>query len=257
MSGSRRTGPSSLSERARRFRGCATRSALAFAPSSECSTPITQRSPTRECCAGLSAGSCGPSARGATTCDATSSRWNCASWKSSSATSGRRPAAPRPIEGLMLEAYEAAAPDYDPQGQGYVWMRNVLWDRYARLFSAGQTVLDLGCGTGIDAVFLAQRGVRVMGIDASPSMIAQSRAKLAAAELDDLVDLRVMEVARLGTLPRQGFDGIICAFAALSTIAELDEGAASVARLLVPRGILVVHLLNRWSLWEWLGLVRS
>ena len=113
----------------------------------------------------------------------------------------------------MLEAYEAAAPDYDRQVQGDGWMRNVLWDRYARLFSAGQTVLDLGCGTGIDAVFLAQRGVRVMGIDASPSMIAQSRAKLAAAELDDLVDLRVMEVARLGTLPRQGFDGIICAFA--------------------------------------------
>ena len=157
----------------------------------------------------------------------------------------------------MLEAYEAAAPDYDRQVQGDGWMRNVLWDRYARLFSAGQTVLDLGCGTGIDAVFLAQRGVRVMGIDASPSMIAQSRAKLAAAELDDLVDLRVMEVARLGSLPRQGFDGIICAFAALSTIAELDEVAASVARLLVPRGILVVHLLNRWSLWEWLGLVRS
>ena len=157
----------------------------------------------------------------------------------------------------MLEAYEAAAPDYDRQVQGDGWMRDLLWDRYARLFSAGQSVLDLGCGTGIDAVFLARRGVRVMGIDASPAMIAQSRAKLAAAELADLVDLRVMEIARAGTLPLQGFDGIICAFAALSTIAELDVVAASLARLLRPRGILVVHLLNRWSLWEWLGLVRS
>jgi SAM-dependent methyltransferase len=70
------------------------------------------------------------------------------------------------------------------------------------------------------------------------------------------VDLRVMDIAALGSLPQARFDGIICAFAALSTTAELDEFAAPVARLLVPRGILVVHLLNRWSLWEWLGLVR-
>jgi len=157
----------------------------------------------------------------------------------------------------MLEAYDAAAPDYDRQVQGDGWMRNLLWDLYARLFSAGQTVLDLGCGTGIDAVFLAQRGIRVMGIDASPAMIARSRAKLAAADLADLVNLRVMDIARIGSLPQASFDGIICAFAALSTTRELDEVAASVARLLAPRGMLVVHLLNRWSLWEWLGLLRS
>lgn len=156
----------------------------------------------------------------------------------------------------MLEAYEAAAPDYDRQIQGDGWMRNVLWDRYARLFCAGQTVLDLGCGTGIDAVFLAQRGIRVMGIDASPAMIAQSRAKLVTADLQGLVDLRVMDIARIGSLPEAGFDGIVCAFATLSTQAGLDEVADSIAHLLVPRGILVVHLLNRWSLWEWLGLVR-
>jgi SAM-dependent methyltransferase len=157
----------------------------------------------------------------------------------------------------MLEAYDAAAPDYDRQVQGDSWMRKVLWDRYARLFCAGQTVLDVGCGTGIDAVFLAQRGIRLMGLDSSPTMLAQSRAKLAAAELEDLVDLRVMDIARIGSLPPAAFDGVICAFAALSTIAALDEFAASAARLLVPRGILVVHLLNRWSLWEWLGLLRS
>lgn len=157
----------------------------------------------------------------------------------------------------MLEAYDAAAPDYDRQLQGDRWMRKVLWDRYARLFCAGQTVLDLGCGTGTDATFLAQRGVRVLGIDAAPAMLAQARAKLAAAELEDLVELRVMDIARIGSLPSAAFDGIICAFAALSTLAELDAFAASAASLLAPRGILVVHLLNRWSLWEWLGLLRS
>ena len=157
----------------------------------------------------------------------------------------------------MVEAYEAAAADYDGQVQGDGWMRTLLWDRYAHLFSAGQTVLDLGCGTGIDAEFLAQRGVRVLGIDASPAMITQATAKLAGRDLQKLVRFRVMDIADVGALPRAGFDGIISAFAALSTTAQLDEFASSVAPLLVPRGTLVVHLLNRWSLWEWLGLVRS
>jgi SAM-dependent methyltransferase len=157
----------------------------------------------------------------------------------------------------MLEAYDAAAPDYERQVQGDGWMRQVLWDRYARLFRPGQTILDLGCGTGIDAVFLAGRGIRVVGIDVSPAMITQARARVATADLGDLVELRVMDMARVGSLPGAGFDGVICAFAALSTTPELDEVAASIARLLVPQGMLVVHLLNRWSLWEWLGLVRS
>ncbi len=57
-------------------------------------------------------------------------------------------------------------------------MRNLLWERYARLFRPGDAVLDVGCGTGIDALFLARSAVRVVGIDASPSMIAQARARL-------------------------------------------------------------------------------
>ncbi len=75
----------------------------------------------------------------------------------------------------MAEAYDRAAADYDRQVLGDDWMRNVLWERYARLFRPGQVVLDVGCGTGIDALFLAQRGIRVVGIDASVAMVAQAR----------------------------------------------------------------------------------
>ncbi len=160
------------------------------------------------------------------------------------------------IEPEMAEAYDRAAADYDRQVQGGdAWMRNVLWERYARLFRQGQVVLDVGCGTGIDALFLAHRGIRVVGIDASVAMVARARAKLANDRLEDRVDLRVMDISEIGALGA-GFDGIISAFASLSSVADLDRFAADAALLLRPRGTMFLHLLNRSSLWEWLGLVR-
>jgi SAM-dependent methyltransferase len=135
-------------------------------------------------------------------------------------------------------------------------MRNLLWERYARLFRPGDAVLDVGCGTGIDAQFLARAGVRVVGIDASPPMIAQAKTRLEVDPLKELVELRVLDLREIGSLPA-GFDGIISAFASLSTVADLEDFAQQAARLLRPRGAMVLHLLNRSSLWEWLGLVRQ
>jgi len=135
-------------------------------------------------------------------------------------------------------------------------MRDVLWGRYGRLFRPGEVVLDVGCGTGIDARFLAQKGIRVVGIDASPSMITQARIKLASHRCQELVELRLLDIGEIGSLPVAGFAGIISAFASLSTVAELEAFAVRAAGLLRPRGIMVLHLLNRWSLWEWLGLLR-
>jgi SAM-dependent methyltransferase len=135
-------------------------------------------------------------------------------------------------------------------------MRRLLWERYAKLFRPGDAVLDVGCGTGIDARYLARTGVRVVGIDASRSMIAEARAKLEFDPCKELVELRVLDIGDIGSLPAPGFDGIISAFASLSTVADLGDFAQHAASLLRPRGGMVLHLLNRSSFWEWLGLVR-
>jgi SAM-dependent methyltransferase len=136
-------------------------------------------------------------------------------------------------------------------------MRNLLWERYARLFRPGDAVLDVGCGTGIDARFLAQTGVRVVGIDVSPSMIAEARARLGFDQSKEPVEFRLLDIRDIGSLPAAGFDAIISAFASLSAVADLDAFAGQAAGLLRPRGAMVLHLLNRSSLWEWLGLVRQ
>jgi SAM-dependent methyltransferase len=119
------------------------------------------------------------------------------------------------------------------------------------LFKAGDHVLDVGCGTGIDALFLGANGVNVTAVDISPEMIA--RLRVAAEGLGDRIDARVLAVQDLATLEPQGFDGLISAFAGLSTLPDLSNFARDAAHLVRPGGHLVLHLLNRFSLWEWLG----
>ncbi len=113
-------------------------------------------------------------------------------------------------------------------------MRRLLWERYAKLFRPGDAVLDVGCGTGIDAGFLARTGVPVVGIDASPSMITQARTKLGVDPFKELVELRVLDIRDIGSLPAAGFDGIISAFASLNTVADLEAFALQATSLLRP-----------------------
>jgi SAM-dependent methyltransferase len=44
--------------------------------------------------------------------------------------------------------------------------------------AAGQTVLDLGCGSGENSLLLARRGAKVVGVDISESLLALARERL-------------------------------------------------------------------------------
>src|SRR5512136_1126185 len=69
------------------------------------------------------------------------------------------------------------------------------WPFLERALGSGPSrrVLDLGCGPGEHARFLASRGFDVVGVDASPSMIQKAEAGGPAPSVEfvsgDLVDL--------------------------------------------------------------------
>ena len=68
-------------------------------------------------------------------------------------------------------------------------------------------ILDIGCGTGSLSLALARLGHHVTGIDLSPKMIAQAKAKAEQARVD--IEFEVMGAVK-PEFPPQTFDGIVC-----------------------------------------------
>lgn len=95
-------------------------------------------------------------------------------------------------------------------------------------------LLDLGCGAGACAWFMAREGFRVSGIDIASAGIAQATARLREDRLE--ADLRVGDI---GTLPWADgtFDGVVdsCALAC-NAYPEMRAVVREVQRVLRPGG---------------------
>ena len=156
-------------------------------------------------------------------------------------------------------------------------MREAVWRRLDVCFAPGERVIELGCGTGEDAVHLARRGVRVLATDASAPMLAAARRKIESAGLAGAVELRRLAIedlaatlappaaaapARLGLhggdlLPlAPPFDGALSNFGALNCVADLAAAAAGLAACVRPGGVAALCLMGPLVPWEWAWFLR-
>jgi 2-polyprenyl-3-methyl-5-hydroxy-6-metoxy-1,4-benzoquinol methylase len=135
--------------------------------------------------------------------------------------------------------------------------REAVWRQLDSRFQPGERVLDLGCGTGADAIHLAGRGLRIHAIDASERMIIETRRKVERAGLAEQITAEVLAIEDwIEDLDRQDclshglFDGAISNFGALNCVQHLRPVARGLSRLIRPRGALALCLISRFCLWE-------
>ena len=113
-------------------------------------------------------------------------------------------------------------------------------DRLKALIAAswiqpGQSVLEVGCGTGSLAAQMAERGASVLGIDVAEPMLDEAQRTAPAAEF------RHLSAVEVGKLGEDRFDRVVATLS-LSELSE-DELAVTlrgVARVLRPGGLLVI-----------------
>ena len=201
-------------------------------------------------------------------------------------------------ENAKHSAFDDMAGDYDAaftQSAIGRLMRAAVWRRLDASFRPGDHVLELNCGTGADAVYLAQRGVHVLATDLSQAMLDMTVRKVTQAGAGDLVKVQRLDIGDLAAwgrslrleagdrrpetgdqrpqdgdapLPREpisdlqspvsssSFDGVLSNFGGLNCVADLAGAAQALARLLKPGGRALMCLMGPLAPWEWAWYLR-
>ncbi len=158
-------------------------------------------------------------------------------------------------------AFDSVADSYDgPRGNNLLIqrMREQSWRTIESRVPAPAQLLDLGCGTGIDALHFADLGYGVLATDWSPQMVARAAARTSSAPgHGSLQAIRVgaHELQRLEGASGGRFDAAYSNFGPLNCIPDLPATSRECARLLKPHGLLIFTIIGRlcpWELWHYL-----
>lgn len=168
------------------------------------------------------------------------------------------PPAERPRLAAQLqdtqEAFDSVAADYDgPRGNNTLIqdMRDEMWRRLDATFAPGSRLIDLGCGTGLDAVRLARQGHHVTATDWSPRMLERTAERAERESVTGNVSVVPLGAHELHRMEGSSlFDGAYSNLGALNCVPDLSVVAAQCARLLKPNGTLVFTIIGRVCPWE-------
>lgn len=111
------------------------------------------------------------------------------------------------------------------------------FEPYADLFPTTGRALDVACGQGLAAVWLARRGMDVRGIDVSPLAISQARELARCSDVGDRCEFDVFDLDH-GLPAGPPADVIVCH---RFRDRRLDR---AITQRLAPRGLLAISALS-------------
>jgi len=139
------------------------------------------------------------------------------------------------ISKLVEQGYNRIAKDY--YSNRNLSKFNSELEKFASLLTDNAHILDLGCGAGIPtAKFLAERGIKVTGIDLSETMLNLARENVPNANFIKM-DMNHLKFAE------NTFDGIISVYALFHVPREKHlEIFRKAFEIMKPRGIFMINI---------------
>jgi SAM-dependent methyltransferase len=172
----------------------------------------------------------------------------------SHSSSPKPPTTATPQLRATQDAFDSVAADYDgPRGNNELIqdMRNEMWRWLDSTFAPGSRLIDIGCGTGLDAIRMARLGHQVTATDWSPQMAQRTSDRAAGGQLTGRVRVLPVGAHELHRLDGTGvYDGAYSNLGPLNCVPDLREVARECARLVRPDGALVFTVIGRICPWE-------
>jgi len=136
----------------------------------------------------------------------------------------------------------------------FQWQRCRVQNAAAGTFGRGARLLEVGCGTGTDVLFLARRGYPLVALEPSDEMLALAKEKIALAGFAKTVEFKQAGAEGINdVIAKYGaasFDGLFSNFGALNCVADLRPFARAAATLLRPGGKILLNLMPPICPWE-------
>lgn len=164
-------------------------------------------------------------------------------------------ATPRAVVSDGPAPFDTQAADYDRQ-EAENPIRQLMRSRslaaLERSFPPGAALVDIGCGTGTEAIWLAKHGFRITAVDSSHRMLEVLHRRAAAAKVD--IPTRFLRAGDLACLVEEvgeaSLDGAYSSFGALNTELSVEPALSALTRLVRPGGRVVLSVMNRWCVAE-------
>lgn len=132
--------------------------------------------------------------------------------------------------------------------------RNISVTELQRTFRKGDFILEIGCGTGEEAVMLGEAGIKVLAIEPSEELLMYATRKIRSKKLTDMVETRHLGAEDLATLIEEfgkgAFDGAYASFGVVNCIPDLENFLLDLSELLGPGAPFVCSVMNKKNLWE-------
>lgn len=144
-----------------------------------------------------------------------------------------------PERPIALDAYELLADGYAERID--TKPHNAYYERPTTLALlpdvSGKRVLDAGCGPGVYAQLLIERGADVVAVDVSPNMVDHARARTGGRAAIHVADL----AQPLDFLSDASIDVVVCPLV-LEYVREWRDTLGEFFRVLTPGGIVVASV---------------
>jgi ubiquinone/menaquinone biosynthesis C-methylase UbiE len=158
------------------------------------------------------------------------------------------------VENQTVQAFDSLAARYDDLftrsmiGRA---QRSAVWRVFNEAFKAGDHILEINCGTGEDALFLARNGLSVVACDASEQMVRRARQRMGCEDPDAPIRFEVLPTEQLSRLrPDYLFEGALSNFSGLNCVANLQQTARDLAALVTPGAPVLLCFSTRFCLAE-------
>ncbi len=160
----------------------------------------------------------------------------------------------------VATAYDRNADKYDEfieNNPNLMRMRQRVYKFITARLPKGSRILDLACGTGTDAVWFAQNGYSVFGVDISAEMLERAKQKAKDLNLQDRLSFEQLSYTDLKDANIGKFDLTFSNFGGLNCVADMKLVADSVRPLMNQNARVVWALMPPFCLWESAMLLRG